>query len=55
MEKVLEVEDGHPSDNSADPNEVDWDGPDDANNPRNWPVWRRGAIVGIVTTIVFST
>ena len=38
-----------------DPNEVDWDGPDDPHNPRNWPVWKRGIIIGIVTSIVFST
>jgi hypothetical protein len=38
-----------------DPNEVDWDGPDDPHNPRNWSVRKRGIIIGIVTSIVFST
>lgn len=22
-------------------NVVDWDGPDDPHNPRNWPAWKR--------------
>jgi hypothetical protein len=55
MEKGPEVEDNQLSDNSTDPNDVDWDGPDDLHNPRNWSVRRRGMIVGIVTSIVFST
>ncbi|THC91331.1 hypothetical protein EYZ11_009196 [Aspergillus tanneri] len=38
-----------------DPNEVDWDGPDDPKNPRNWPRWRRAMLVGIITCVVFST
>lgn len=50
-----EVEDVLPCENSTDPNEVDWDGPDDPHNPRNWSVRRRALIVGIVTSIVFST
>ena len=55
MEGDHEVEDGQPCENSTDPNEVDWDGPDDPHNPRNWSVRRRGLIVGMVTSIVFST
>lgn len=39
----------------ADPNEVDWDGPDDPQNPMNWSVARRGVIVGMAMSIVFST
>jgi MFS transporter, DHA1 family, multidrug resistance protein len=50
-----EVQDNQPVENSIHPNVVDWDGPDDPKNPRNWSVWRRGMIVGIVTCIVFST
>jgi hypothetical protein len=30
-----EVKDGQPYENSTDPNEVDWDGPDDPYNPCN--------------------
>jgi hypothetical protein len=40
---------------TADPNEVDWDGPDDPQNPMNWSVTRRGVIVGMAMSIVFST
>lgn len=40
---------------APDLNEVDWDGPDDPHNPRNWPTWRRAMLVGMITTVVFST
>ena len=43
------------ADDWAHPNEVDWDGPNDIHNPRNWSIWTRGTIVGMVTSIVFST
>ncbi|CAJ2510891.1 Uu.00g065160.m01.CDS01 [Anthostomella pinea] len=52
-EKETDVEAAKPPaaaadvDADADPNEVDWDGPDDPHNPKNWPVWRRGVIVGM--------
>ena len=39
----------------VDPNEVDWDGPDDPQNPLNWSVARRAFIVGMAMAIVFST
>ena len=55
MEKEAEVEDNQPYKSSTDTNQVDWEGPDDVHNPRNWSVWKRGMIVGIVTSIVFST
>lgn len=51
MENKLEVT----ADNLIDPNEVDWEGPDDPRNPRNWTVRRRALIVGVATAIVFST
>ncbi|CRG83296.1 putative transporter C530,02 [Talaromyces islandicus] len=41
--------------NPQDPNEVDWDGPDDPHNPRNWNAWRRSMLIGIITCVVFST
>jgi hypothetical protein len=28
---------------------VDWDGPDDPQNPRNWPTWKR------MTQVVFAS
>ncbi|EMD91144.1 hypothetical protein COCC4DRAFT_39710 [Bipolaris maydis ATCC 48331] len=37
-----------------DPNIVDWDGPDDPNNPQNWPMkkkWRIVAALSLVTLI----
>ncbi|KAB5539437.1 major facilitator superfamily domain-containing protein [Coniochaeta sp. 2T2.1] len=40
---------------TANPNEVDWDGPDDPQNPLNWSVARRAVIVGMAMSIVFST
>jgi hypothetical protein len=55
MGESVKHENSLPSDVSIDPNEVDWVGSDDTKNPRNWPIWRRGLIVGIVTSIVFST
>ncbi|KAJ6135905.1 hypothetical protein N7512_001065 [Penicillium capsulatum] len=42
-------------DESLSSHEVDWDGPDDPENPRNWPAWRRSMLVGIITMVVFST
>ena len=46
------LEDGHDEQRSIEPkqtaieqkpkdNVVDWDGPDDSQNPRNWPTWKR--------------
>jgi hypothetical protein len=38
-----------------DPNVVDWEGPDDPENPMNWPHWRKIIAVGIVSAITFVT
>ncbi|KAL5042511.1 hypothetical protein BDW71DRAFT_200551 [Aspergillus fruticulosus] len=35
-------------------NVVDWDGPDDPQNPRNWPTWKRMAQVVLVTTFLLT-
>lgn len=46
---------GSEKEKPLDPDEVDWDGPADPKNPRNWPRWRRAMLVGIITCVVFST
>lgn len=53
-EKSAISEDDHHDQQSSEPdqtaieqeakekdNVVDWDGPDDPQNPRNWPTWKR--------------
>lgn len=53
-EKSASLEDGHHDQQSNESdqtaieqeqetkdNVVDWDGPDDPQNPRNWPQWKR--------------
>lgn len=32
-------------------NIVDWDGPDDPQNPRNWPTWKR--MIQVVLSSLF--
>ncbi|PWY65698.1 MFS general substrate transporter [Aspergillus heteromorphus CBS 117.55] len=54
--KTLDLEQSQHSDSElTDSNVVDWDGPNDPHNPRNWPVWRRAMLVGIIASVVFST
>lgn len=45
----------HQDETEIDPNIVDWDGPDDPQNPMNWPTWRKLVSVGIVSAITFIT
>lgn len=45
----------HQDETELDPNIVDWDGPDDPENPMNWPTWRKLVSVGIVSAITFIT
>ena len=33
--------DQRPTEQKTDHNIVDWEGPDDPKNPRNWPTWKR--------------
>ena len=40
-------------DQAEDPNAVDWDGPDDPNNPMNWPAWKINAQIFLVSAITF--
>ena len=32
---------------------IGWDGEDDPLNPRNWAQWRKGVVIGIISTITF--
>ncbi len=41
------------TDTTPDPNVVSWDGPDDPENPQNWPFKRKCAAVAIVSAITF--
>lgn len=34
---------------------VDWDGPDDSKNPRNWSPARKWATIALVSAITFNT
>jgi hypothetical protein len=38
---------------AADPNIVDWDGPDDPANPMNWASRKKTTAIGIVSAITF--
>jgi hypothetical protein len=33
---------------------VDWDGPDDPQNPRNWPAWKRMAQVVLPSAFLLT-
>lgn len=36
-------------------NVVDWEGPDDPQNPRNWPAWKRMTQVILASVFVLTT
>lgn len=38
---------------SGDDNVVWWDGPDDPENPYNWPTWRKSVNCGLVSAMTF--
>lgn len=38
-----------------DPNIVDWDGPDDPQNPQNWPMKMKWINVGLISMLTFVT
>lgn len=49
-------QDEHPPDNSnQDPNVVDWDGPDDPENPLNWSLKKKGILITSISVITFLT
>jgi hypothetical protein len=39
----------------VNPNIVDWDGPNDPENPMNWPMGRKWGALGVVSGITFLT
>ncbi|CAJ2499748.1 Uu.00g026010.m01.CDS01 [Anthostomella pinea] len=41
------------TDDETDPNVVWWDGPDDPENPYNWPLWRKLVNCGLISTMTF--
>lgn len=44
---------GHETD-KADPNIVDWDGPDDPENPLNWPSAKRNLHIALVSVFTLN-
>jgi hypothetical protein len=52
-QNTFDSEDQMPSKTGStnDPNIVDWDGPDDPENPMNWPTSKKIASIGLVSLI----
>lgn len=51
--KEHELEQGEKTmEQTRDPNIVDWDGPDDPENPLNWPIWKKCLHVAYVSLFV---
>lgn len=40
---------------TRDPNIVDWDGPDDPQNPLNWSFKKKGTLIASISIITFLT
>ena len=66
LEKEIDLEAGHRGDDAdkkepdtnkteVDPNIVDWDGPDDPQNPINWSEKLKWANVAVIASITFIT
>jgi hypothetical protein len=64
-EKAAISEGGHHAQQSSEPdlttieqgtkdNIVDWDGPDDPQNPRNWPAWKRMTQVVLASAFLLT-
>ncbi|RMJ21319.1 MFS multidrug transporter [Aspergillus sp. HF37] len=51
---VTALPDGEPQ-RPRDPNRVDWDGPDDPQNPLNWPFWKKVNSTVIISSITLVT
>lgn len=55
VEKAAADATAEPTDEPTDPNVVDWEGPDDPNNPYNWAPrrkWANIAILSLLTLLV---
>jgi len=44
-----------PPEKESDPNIVDWDGPDDQENPQNWPGKKKWTTGGLLAAVTFVT
>lgn len=58
VSNLAELEAGGPPEkgfNSADPDLVDWDGPDDKANPQNWTVGKKWLHIVIVSLFALVT
>jgi len=51
---VQETSDQSPIEQETKDNVVDWDGPDDLQNPRNWPAWKRLTQVIIASAFLLT-
>ena len=55
LEKDLESGRESPVEETADPNIVFWDSPDDKNNPQNWSLAKKGINICILSILTFLT
>ena len=51
----LEKQTAEPTVEIKDPNLVDYDGPDDTENPFNWPTWKKGRQLVLMAFNTFIT
>jgi hypothetical protein len=56
-ERTLNGDDvpANPGTETRDPNIVDWDGPDDPDNPQNWPDSKKWRIIGVLAAVTLVT
>jgi len=47
--------DGEPSSSDDEANVIWWDGPDDPENPYNWPTWRKVVNCVLISALTFIT
>ncbi|KAL0941548.1 major facilitator superfamily protein [Colletotrichum truncatum] len=53
--QTTENRDDIPKETDQDPNIVDWDGPDDPQNPQNWPSKEKWLNIGVISTLTLVT
>lgn len=51
----VEAQSSPPTPDEKEETFVDWDGPDDPENPFNWPLWRKTVQIGLMTFNTFIT